>query len=166
MNGLNVGKQLTDSIASLRTTLGSVTDTTTAQAALPKLQDVTAQIDGVDGLIGQMTPGQRKLVAGIVNPLTPLMDADRPRRPERETNRRQTCRYKSQVCRHATASRCTGCSRAPGDAAAFKGWLRQISQHVAEAATEGGFLGIGGVAVSETEKATPAEISGALGLQG
>lgn len=57
-------------------------------------------------------------------------------------------------------------SRAPGDAAAFKGWLRQISQHVAEAATEGGFLGIGGVAVSETEKATPAEISGALGLQG
>ena len=57
-------------------------------------------------------------------------------------------------------------SRAPGDAAAFKGWLRQISQHVAEAATEGGFLGICGVAVSETEKATPAEISGALGLQG
>lgn len=57
-------------------------------------------------------------------------------------------------------------SRAPGDAAAFKGWLRQISQHVAEAATEGGFLGIGGVAVSETEKATLAEISGALGLQG
>lgn len=57
-------------------------------------------------------------------------------------------------------------SRAPGDAAAFKGWLRQISRHVAEAATEGGFLGIGGVAVSETEKATLAEISGALGLQG
>lgn len=57
-------------------------------------------------------------------------------------------------------------SRAPGDAAAFKGWLRQISQHVAEAATEGGFLGIGGVAVSETEKATLAEISGVLGLQG
>ena len=66
MNGLDVGKQLTDSISSLRTTLGSVTDTTTAQAALPKLQDVTAQIDRVDGLIGQMTPGQRKLVAGIV----------------------------------------------------------------------------------------------------
>jgi hypothetical protein len=32
-------------------------------------------------------------------------------------------------------------SKAPGDAVAFKGWLRQISQHVAEAATEGGFLG-------------------------
>jgi hypothetical protein len=57
-------------------------------------------------------------------------------------------------------------SKAPGDAAPFKGWLRQISQHVAEAATEGGFLGVGGVAVSETEKATLAEISSAIGLQG
>src|SRR5262249_6904811 len=45
-------------------------------------------------------------------------------------------------------------AKAPGDAAAFKGWLRQISQHVAEAAKEGGFLGIGGVAVSDKEKAT------------
>ena len=35
--------------------------------------------------------------------------------------------------------------KAPGDAAALKGWLQQISQHVAEAAKESGFLGIGGV---------------------
>src|SRR5262244_3741507 len=45
-------------------------------------------------------------------------------------------------------------AKALGDAAAFKGWLRQISQHVAEASKEGGFLGIGGVRVSEAEKAT------------
>jgi hypothetical protein len=57
-------------------------------------------------------------------------------------------------------------AKAPGDAAAFKNWLRQISQSVAEAATEGGFLGIGGVAVSDAEKATLAEISGALKLPG
>jgi hypothetical protein len=55
-------------------------------------------------------------------------------------------------------------AKAPGDAAAFKGWLRQISQHVAEAAKEGGFLGIGGVPVSDAEKATLTEISGALKL--
>jgi hypothetical protein len=55
-------------------------------------------------------------------------------------------------------------ARAPGDAAAFKGWLRQISQHVAEASKEGGFLGIGGVPVSEAEKATLTEISSALKL--
>jgi hypothetical protein len=55
-------------------------------------------------------------------------------------------------------------AKAPGDAAAFKNWLRQIAQSVAEASTEGGFLGIGGVAVSDTEKATLTEISSALKL--
>jgi hypothetical protein len=55
-------------------------------------------------------------------------------------------------------------AKAPADASAFKTWLRHISQHVAEAAKEGGFLGIGGVAVSEAEKATLAEISNALKL--
>src|SRR5262245_18737374 len=55
-------------------------------------------------------------------------------------------------------------AKAPGDAAAFKNWLLQISQGTAEAASEGGgLLGIGGVQVSEAEKATLAEISNALG---
>ncbi|MDI7863132.1 hypothetical protein MRS76_14325 [Rhizobiaceae bacterium n13] len=53
-------------------------------------------------------------------------------------------------------------AKAPHDAAAFKSWLYQISESVAEAAKEGGFLGIGGVPVSEAEKATLAEISTAL----
>jgi hypothetical protein len=53
-------------------------------------------------------------------------------------------------------------AKAPGDAATFKGWLQRISQHVAEAAKEGGFLGIGGVRVSEAEKATLTEIASAL----
>jgi hypothetical protein len=39
-----------------------------------------------------------------------------------------------------------------------------ICKHVAEAAKEGGFLGIGGVPVSDAEKATLTEISGALKL--
>ena len=55
-------------------------------------------------------------------------------------------------------------AKAPGDAVAFKTWLRHTSQAVADAATEGGFLGFGGVRVSAAEKATIAEISGALGL--
>jgi hypothetical protein len=55
-------------------------------------------------------------------------------------------------------------SKTPDEAPAFKGWLRQISQHVAEASKEGGFLGIGGVLVSNAEKATLTEISSALRL--
>lgn len=55
-------------------------------------------------------------------------------------------------------------AKAPGEATAFKQWLRQISKHVAEAATEGGGIFGGGVAVSEAEKATLNEISSVLKL--
>jgi hypothetical protein len=54
-------------------------------------------------------------------------------------------------------------AKAPGDAPGFKAWLNSISQKVAEASSEGGFLGIGGVQVSDKEKATLADISKALG---
>jgi hypothetical protein len=53
-------------------------------------------------------------------------------------------------------------SKAPADAAAFKAWLAQIGQSAAEAASEGGFMGFGGVQVSDAEKATLAEIATAL----
>jgi acetylglutamate kinase len=53
-------------------------------------------------------------------------------------------------------------SKAPEDAAAFKAWLQEVAQKAAEAGNEGGFLGFGGVAVSEAEKSTLAEISAAL----
>jgi hypothetical protein len=53
-------------------------------------------------------------------------------------------------------------AKAPADAAAFKTWLQTIGQHVAEAAKEGGFVGFGGVQVSDAEKATLAEIAQAL----
>jgi hypothetical protein len=54
-------------------------------------------------------------------------------------------------------------AKAPGDAAAFKAFLRDISQKVAEAALEGAFLGFGGVQVSDAEKATLGDIAKALG---
>lgn len=53
-------------------------------------------------------------------------------------------------------------SVAPADAPAFKSWLNSVATSVAEAASEGGFLGFGGVKVSENERATLAEISSIL----
>ena len=50
------------------------------------------------------------------------------------------------------------------DAAPFKTWLAGVAKSVAEAAPEGGFLGFGGTQVSETEKATVAQIAAALGV--
>ena len=55
-------------------------------------------------------------------------------------------------------------AKAPDDAAGFKAWLRDISERVANAAGEGGFLGFGGVQVSDAEKATLGEIANALKL--
>jgi hypothetical protein len=56
--------------------------------------------------------------------------------------------------------------KASQDSSAYKAWLRQIAKSVAEASKEGGFLGFGGVAVSDAEKATLSEIDAALGLRG
>lgn len=74
VGGVDVGKQVTDSIASLRTTLGGITDAASAQSALPKLQEVTAEIDKVGGMIGQMSPEQRKALAGLAGPLIPALN--------------------------------------------------------------------------------------------
>jgi hypothetical protein len=74
VGGVDIGKQITDSIASLRMTLTGITDGTTAQAALPKLREVSAQVDKVSGLLGQLSVEQRKVVAGLVNPFLPTIN--------------------------------------------------------------------------------------------
>jgi hypothetical protein len=69
VDGLDIGRQVTDSITNLRTTLGGITDAASAQAALPKLQEVTAQIDKVNGVVGQLAAEQRRALAGLVSPM-------------------------------------------------------------------------------------------------
>jgi hypothetical protein len=53
-------------------------------------------------------------------------------------------------------------AKAPASAAAVRGWLASIGQAVAEASKEGGFLGFGGVQVSDAEKATLTQVTSAL----
>jgi len=55
-------------------------------------------------------------------------------------------------------------AKAPGEAEAVKKWLYHISEKVAEADAEGGFLGFGGTKVTDAEKAALSEISSALKL--
>lgn len=47
----------------------------------------------------------------------------------------------------------------PEEATAFKSWLKDIAKQSAEAAKEGGFFGIGGVQVSDSEKAALDQIN-------
>jgi hypothetical protein len=55
-------------------------------------------------------------------------------------------------------------AKAPQDSAAFKSWLKHVAEQVAEASSEGGFLGFGGVKVSDAEKASIADLAKALNL--
>ena len=54
-------------------------------------------------------------------------------------------------------------AKAPDDAATFKAWLKHVAEKVAEASSEGGFLGFGGVTVTDAEKASIADVAKALG---
>jgi len=54
--------------------------------------------------------------------------------------------------------------KAPTEADGFVQWVYRAAQSTAEAAKEGGFLGIGGKKVGEAEVAAPEEISAALGI--
>lgn len=56
-------------------------------------------------------------------------------------------------------------SKDPGAAAGYNAWLLDIAQNVAEAGTEGGFLGFGGVKVSADEAATLDRLRGVLAAQ-
>jgi hypothetical protein len=52
----------------------------------------------------------------------------------------------------------------PAEADEFKTWTLNIAENVAKAASEGGFLGIGGTQVSEGEKALFDELASAFGV--
>jgi hypothetical protein len=52
----------------------------------------------------------------------------------------------------------------PEEATEMKQWLAEIAQKTAEAAKEGGFLGIGGTLVSDEEKAAISKVNSTLGL--
>ncbi len=54
-------------------------------------------------------------------------------------------------------------AKAPESAPGFRDWLLGIARRVAEAGTEGGFLGFGGEKVSAAERATLDRIARALG---
>ncbi|HEV7260188.1 MAG TPA: hypothetical protein VGN82_20550 [Bosea sp. (in: a-proteobacteria)] len=53
-------------------------------------------------------------------------------------------------------------AKAPAEAPAFKTWLSQVAEAVANASSEGGFMGFGGTQVSAAETATLTDVAKAL----
>ena len=54
--------------------------------------------------------------------------------------------------------------KAPAEAEGYKQWVYRAALSSAEAAKEGGFMGIGGIKVNEAEAAALKEIASALGI--
>ncbi|MDQ6435148.1 DUF937 domain-containing protein [Mesorhizobium sp. LHD-90] len=68
VGGVDIGKQLGDGLGALRTSLESVTDAASANAALPKLQEFATQLDTIGASMAQATPEQKTAVKGLVEP--------------------------------------------------------------------------------------------------
>ena len=66
--------QLTRSFEGMKTTLQGITDPATAQAAMPKLQQMTADLDKLNTAKMQLPPEARSLVAGEIASLMPAFN--------------------------------------------------------------------------------------------
>src|SRR5215468_5826835 len=73
VGGVDVKNTIGDGLSDLRTSLQSITDVQSATAALPKIEAARNQIDKVSDLMGQLTPDQRKIVAGVVAAAMPTI---------------------------------------------------------------------------------------------
>jgi hypothetical protein len=74
VGGVDVKNTLGDSLSDLRTSLQGITDANSAQAALPKLEAAKNQIDRISNLTGQLSPDQRKVLAGVVATSLPMIN--------------------------------------------------------------------------------------------
>src|SRR5262249_9687539 len=66
VGGVEVGKQINDSLGTLRTWWAGITDAAPASAALQKLKEATAQIEKVAGTVNQLPADQRRVADGLV----------------------------------------------------------------------------------------------------
>jgi hypothetical protein len=73
VEGVDVGKQVTTALDGLKGVLGGITDTATAQAALPKLQEAVTSIDGISGLVGKLSAEQKTALAALVSAALPAL---------------------------------------------------------------------------------------------
>jgi hypothetical protein len=119
----------------------------------------------VGKLVSETTAGASELLRAIAADLSPAALNARGDvsarelkglRPEQlRTHALEACRsFSGLIDRKAT----------PAEAEELKRWLLGIARRTAEAAKEGGFLGFGGVQVSETEAGAIRELAGALGI--
>jgi hypothetical protein len=74
VGGLNLANQVNSSVGSIRTVLPGMTDAASAQAALPKLKEATAQLNEVSSRATQLSPEGKSMLIKLVVAATPAIN--------------------------------------------------------------------------------------------
>ncbi len=74
IGGVNLANQVNSSVGTLSSVLPTITDAASAQAALPKLRQATAQLDEVSNLATKLTPEGKSDLAKLVAAATPTIN--------------------------------------------------------------------------------------------
>jgi hypothetical protein len=74
VGGLNLANQVNSSVGSIRTVLPGMTDAASAQAALPKLKEATAQLNEVSTRATQLSPEGKSMLIKLVVAATPAIN--------------------------------------------------------------------------------------------
>ena len=67
VDGVNVGEQFGGVMDSLKTTVGGITDADSAEAAVPQLEEINTNLDGIVGMADKLPEAAKGPFAGIVN---------------------------------------------------------------------------------------------------
>jgi Bacterial protein of unknown function (DUF937) len=74
VGGVNLTDQVNSSVAALRTTLGSITDAASAEAAVPKIREARAQLDRISALSEQLPPDGKRALARLIAAAMPAIN--------------------------------------------------------------------------------------------
>src|SRR5580704_17329970 len=74
IGGVNLANQVNSSVGTLRSILPTITDAASAQAALPKLREATAQLNDVSTLATKLTPEGKSALARLIATATPAIN--------------------------------------------------------------------------------------------
>jgi len=74
VGGINLANQINASVGSIRTVLPGITDAASAQAALPKIKEATAQLNEVSSRATQLSPEGKSTLAKLIVVATPTIN--------------------------------------------------------------------------------------------
>ena len=74
IGGVNLANQVNSSMGALKSVLPGITDAATAQAALPKLREATAQLNEIANMATNLNPERKSALAKLITAAAPAIN--------------------------------------------------------------------------------------------